>query len=290
MHVRLIKVSAPHNDTSQSDPSHAPPIAASFPAAEPNNHVQLEPYSSRNVDTAATSSLASMASECESRQQSPHFAASDGLEHDPMQTHSSMPAPELEPDGDLPRAFANEEPEQTFAAPVASMDTDNGLVESSSGYRFQDVSLGSLHPSPIDPDLRSGSRVVSQPDSLSTLLATSDPSPAEPNYGTSARHVHTVLPAHVAPTCPLDQILIGFFNSHRDMLSKGAPLDNVIGPPRASVKILIHPERATSVPLVSKVMSEVMSTYPYVGKPEQLALFYLMHQTMRVSFWMIFYV
>jgi hypothetical protein len=95
--------------------------------------------------------------------------------------------------------------------------------------------------------------------------------------------VFTVLPAHVAATCPLDQILLGFLSSRRDMISEGMPADVVVGPLKASVKALVHTELATDVHPLSRVMSEVLSTYPMVGTAERMALFHLMHQTMRVG-------
>lgn len=98
------------------------------------------------------------------------------------------------------------------------------------------------------------------------------------------RPVFAVLPVHISPTCPLDQILLGFFNSQRELLGSGASPETVIGPPRPSAKVLIRPGSSSSIDPISKVMSEVMMTFLYVGKAEQLALFYLMHQTMRVRF------
>ncbi|KIN06811.1 hypothetical protein OIDMADRAFT_107891 [Oidiodendron maius Zn] len=132
-------------------------------------------------------------------------------------------------------------------------------------------------------EVASISKAASQPDPLSALLVSGNSFATNSRLFADTRPVSAVLPLHVSPTCPLDQILIGFFNSHRNILSRGMLLETVIGPQKASVKALVHTELSHSVHPLTKVMSEVMSTYPYVGKPEQLALFYLMHQTMRAS-------
>lgn len=97
------------------------------------------------------------------------------------------------------------------------------------------------------------------------------------------KSVYTVLPAHILPTCPLDEILLDFLNAHRDMLSQGIPLEVVVGPEKPTAKNLINPELHASVHSISKVLSEVLSTFPYVHQPEKLAFFFVMHKTMRVS-------
>jgi hypothetical protein len=97
-----------------------------------------------------------------------------------------------------------------------------------------------------------------------------------------ARLVSAILPLHLPPTCPLDHILLGCLQSNRSALSEGESPELVTGPERASVKRFIDQQPDSTTHAMSRVMSEVMSTYPSVGKAEQLALFYLMHQTMRV--------
>lgn len=94
--------------------------------------------------------------------------------------------------------------------------------------------------------------------------------------------VSAILPVHLAATCPLDHILLGCLQTSRTALSDGASPEFVTGPQKASVRGFFDVQPDSSVHSISKVMCEVMLTFPSVGKAEQLALFYLMHRTMRV--------
>lgn len=96
--------------------------------------------------------------------------------------------------------------------------------------------------------------------------------------------VCAVGPSHLPPTCPLDRILLDFLSSRKDMIMDGVPEETVIGPSKPSVKAFLHPEMTDSVHRLSGVMSEVLSTFPYVRTPEKLAFFFLMYRTMRVGF------
>jgi hypothetical protein len=116
------------------------------------------------------------------------------------------------------------------------------------------------------------------------LLVTENLAAVDTPYYTQPKYVFTLLPVHIAATCPLDSILLGFLNSRREMLSKGTAIDVVVGPIKASVKALVQVDQSVHVHPLSRVMSEVLSTYALVGKAEQMALFYLMHQTMRVRY------
>jgi hypothetical protein len=127
------------------------------------------------------------------------------------------------------------------------------------------------------------SNIIPRVDASTSSITDTSATVNTPCYA-DAKQVFTVLPVHVPATCPLDRILLGFLNSRRAMLSDGIPTDTVVGPVKASVTALIHTELSVRVHPLSRVMSEVLSTYPLVGKAEQMALFYLMHQTMRVRF------
>ncbi|KAF2014075.1 hypothetical protein BU24DRAFT_425069 [Aaosphaeria arxii CBS 175.79] len=93
--------------------------------------------------------------------------------------------------------------------------------------------------------------------------------------------VFTILPTHVPPTCPLDEILHNFLRARRDMLTQGLPAESVMGSPNPTVKALLDTTMASSVHPICGVMSEVLSTFPHVDQPEKLAFFYLMFKTMR---------
>ncbi|THZ33534.1 hypothetical protein D6C90_08292 [Aureobasidium pullulans] len=94
--------------------------------------------------------------------------------------------------------------------------------------------------------------------------------------------VSAILPVHLPATCPLDHILLGCLQTSRTALSDGASPELVTGPQKASVRGFFDVQPDSPVHPISKVMCEVMLTFPSVGKAEQLALFYLMHRTMRV--------
>jgi hypothetical protein len=133
-------------------------------------------------------------------------------------------------------------------------------------YRFPEALLN-----PVSPAALPG------PVLNATLSKNSLPSPLS-----TPRSVPAMLPLHIPPTCPLDGILLGFLNSRQVLIDEGISPDIVAGPYKASVFALGHTELADSVHPLSRIMSEVMSTFPLVGKPERLGLFHLMHQTMRV--------
>jgi hypothetical protein len=152
-------------------------------------------------------------------------------------------------------------------------------------------SAGTSHPfsldaaSPLVMDLnpRQAPSIISQEDSRSAISILSGTLTSDAQYSAGPKAVFEVLPSHVAATCPLDQILLSFLTYRRNMIYKGVLQETVLGPQRASFKAIFHPELADSVHPLSKVMTEVMSTYPLIGKVEQVGLTYLMHQTMRVS-------
>lgn len=211
------------------------------------------------------------------------IVASDTSHLSTIQADSSMSNLHPETGSNGTQIYPSQGPEPAYIAPETSMGAENRGLDISETYHFSEHSVHASVNSPIHSEATPSSKEASRPDPLSALLTPSNSLPGDTNYGAATKPVFAVLPAHVTPTCPLDQILVGFFSSHRDMLSKGMLPETVIGPQKASVKALIHTELVTMVHPVSKVMSEVMATYPYVGKAEQLALFYLMHQTMRVN-------
>lgn len=92
----------------------------------------------------------------------------------------------------------------------------------------------------------------------------------------------TILPSHSPSTCPLDRILLDFLTSRREMLAGGAECDIVLGAQKPTVKALIDTTLADSVHPLSRMMSEVLSTFPYVHQTEKFAFFFLMCHTMRV--------
>lgn len=94
--------------------------------------------------------------------------------------------------------------------------------------------------------------------------------------------VSSSLPRHSRVTCPLDQILLDFLSSRRAMASSGVSMDLVLGPKDPSVAAVLNPDLAPTAHPVSRVMAEVVRTFPGVAVPEVISFMYLMHRTMRV--------
>lgn len=86
---------------------------------------------------------------------------------------------------------------------------------------------------------------------------------------------------HLTPTCHLDQLMLDFIYSQRDMLSQGIPLSSVVGPEKPTVKALINPGFCGPVHGISKVLSGILSTLFKVRQTEKLALFYVMYKLIR---------
>lgn len=229
----------------------------------------------------ADSPSAPFTAEHESHRRGPQIATSNELHSTPVQTDVSISISQPETSYNAPRPYATDAPDTAYIASDVS-NRENGRIDSLQGHSPPETTADAVDLPPANPETHLVSQAVPRPDPLSALLISSDTFKIDTSYYTGTRSVFAVLPAHVAPTCPLDRILIGFFISRRQLLSEGVPLESVIGPQKASMKGLVHPELSPFVHPLSKVMSEVMSTYHEVGKPEQIALVYLMHQTMRV--------
>ncbi|KAH7371114.1 hypothetical protein BKA66DRAFT_573072 [Pyrenochaeta sp. MPI-SDFR-AT-0127] len=155
-------------------------------------------------------------------------------------------------------------PELTEPDPPSRIQAQDESLEN---FRPHGTTVEGMHTTPVDQGL-----AILSPRSAATTGA-------QP-YNHS-RTICTVLPLHLLPTCPLDEILLDFLGSHREMLSKGMPLDVVVGPEKPTAKAFINPELFTSVHGISKVLSEILSTFPHVPQTEKLAFFYVMHKTMR---------
>lgn len=109
---------------------------------------------------------------------------------------------------------------------------------------------------------------------LNTSMA-DQPSPA---YSTPIRNV--------APTCPLDVILLDFLHNRQQEAAQGVPKQNLVGPPYPSVSSLLNPEKSVYSHPVSKVFTDILRAFPNISSlPEQVAVLYLMFLLMR---WQIY--
>ncbi|KAJ5958506.1 uncharacterized protein N7479_005656 [Penicillium vulpinum] len=78
-----------------------------------------------------------------------------------------------------------------------------------------------------------------------------------------------------------DQILLDFIASRRSMLARGISPDIVLGPEHLSPRELLDPTIDSTSHPISRVMADVLTTFPHVKLPEKLAFMYLMHLTTR---------
>jgi hypothetical protein len=158
-------------------------------------------------------------------------------------------------------------PEIDETGPINPIRSQPGLSEN---LQPLEPIVDGEHSAPIDQGL-----AIPTPRSATTANSQS--------YSGRSKSVYAVLPTHLLPTCPLDEILLDFLSSHKDMLSKGVALETVVGPEKPTAKAFLNPELSSSVHSISRVLSEVLLTFPYVHQPEKLAFFYVMHKTMRVG-------
>jgi hypothetical protein len=94
--------------------------------------------------------------------------------------------------------------------------------------------------------------------------------------------ISSFLPQHSPITCPLDQILLDFLSSRRAMAASGVSMETILGPKHPSVAAILNPDLAPAAHPVSRVMAEILATFPGVAVPEIISFMYLMHRTMRV--------
>ncbi|KAH7371129.1 hypothetical protein BKA66DRAFT_190383 [Pyrenochaeta sp. MPI-SDFR-AT-0127] len=102
-----------------------------------------------------------------------------------------------------------------------------------------------------------------------------------PNISRAKSAVSSILPQHLLPTCPLDRILLDFLKSRKDMIAEGVPMETILGPQKAIMTGLIDPSLAPSVHPVSRMLSEVLTTFPNVALPQKMGMFYKIYLTMR---------
>lgn len=87
---------------------------------------------------------------------------------------------------------------------------------------------------------------------------------------------------NIAPTCPLDGLLLDFLAERKQRAAEGVPSLKLVGPAYPSVSSLLNPERSIYSHPVSKVFTDILSTFPDLSAlPEQVAVLYIMFLIMR---------
>lgn len=91
---------------------------------------------------------------------------------------------------------------------------------------------------------------------------------------------------NVAPTCPLDGILLDFLRDRQREAAEGVSKQRLVGPPYPSITSLLNPERSVYSHPISKVFTDIIRAFPDISSlPEQVAVLYVMFLLMR---WQIY--
>jgi hypothetical protein len=115
----------------------------------------------------------------------------------------------------------------------------------------------------------------------------SSPRPAAPSpLDQQSSLAYTTPVRNVAPTCPLDSILLDFLHLRQREAVQGVSKQRLLGPPYPSVSSLLNPEKSVYSHPISKVFTDILRTFPDISSlPEQVAVLYMMFILMR---WQIY--
>ncbi|KAH6717888.1 hypothetical protein BKA61DRAFT_670309 [Leptodontidium sp. MPI-SDFR-AT-0119] len=84
------------------------------------------------------------------------------------------------------------------------------------------------------------------------------------------------------PTCPLDNILLDFLQERQQQAAEGVDTPKLVGPAYPSVSSLLNPSKAATSHPLSKVFTDILSTFPDLSTlPEKVAVLYIMFLIMR---------
>lgn len=136
-------------------------------------------------------------------------------------------------------------------------DVDNGK-ETSSASKYPEVSAEATHAWNYAHKSKMG-------DTLETTI-----------------HPYLTPVRNIAPTCPLDGLLLDFLAERKQRAAEGVSSQKLVGPAYPSVSSLLNPERSIYSHPVSKVFTDILSTFPDLSAlPEQVAVLYIMFLIMR---------
>lgn len=93
---------------------------------------------------------------------------------------------------------------------------------------------------------------------------------------------YLTLPRNIAPTCPLDVILLEFLQDQQTRAAEGVPVQTLVGPLYPNFTSLVYPDRIVEAHPLSKLFTDILRTFPDIcGWPEQVAIVYIMFLVMR---------
>jgi len=119
---------------------------------------------------------------------------------------------------------------------------------------------------------------VSSPESDRSFSHAHDPKvggSSNPNQQDTPYYAR--LPMNNAPTCPLDTILLDFFNDRRALVDRGHSQETVIGPSELALRSLVHHEFIREAHPVSVVILDILSKFPDLHEmPEKIGSYWTM--------------
>ncbi|KAL9067690.1 MAG: hypothetical protein Q9157_006729 [Trypethelium eluteriae] len=200
--------------------------------------------------------------------QPPHCEAAHGATNlgDSPSTTSSIPDPSANRQwlrsGDIHPDLQNWSPSDPFEEQREALQSGLDLEESGErlGFSFLLDENQSLLPS---------DRTDLQPPQQSRIDRSGKRSKGMPAF--------TTLPRTLGATCPLDGILLDFLAERQHREAEGYSSSRLVGPAYPSVSSLLNPERSKFSHPLSKVFTDILSTFPDLKHlPEQVAVLYIM--------------
>ncbi len=115
-------------------------------------------------------------------------------------------------------------------------------------------------------------RTPSLPPSSALPMNTLSPNPtARDNYGNQM--LACSFPVRNIRTCPLDGLLLDFLAERRQRAIEGMPNRELVGPAYPSVVSLLKPQRSLTSHPLSKMFTDMLSTFPDLATlPEQVGV------------------
>ena len=185
-------------------------------------------------------------------------------------TISTQPAHRRTPPSIPPASYTSQ---PNFPSPVSVLEQRRG--SSLSRNSDEKLDLGYLLHSRQDPQNEREPFGSERPSSLPscTALPMHTLSPFQNDAFGHPMMAHAVPVRNIRPTCPLDGLLLDFLAERRQQAEKGMASKDLIGPPYPSVLSLLQPKRSHVSHPLSKMFTDMLSTFPDLATlPEQVAV------------------
>jgi hypothetical protein len=101
-------------------------------------------------------------------------------------------------------------------------------------------------------------------------------------YNIHEMSAHAAPVRNIAPTCPLDSILLDFLHERQQQAAEGVATPKLVGPAYPSVSSLLNPAHSVHSHPLSKMFTDILGTFPDISTlPEKIAVLYIMFLIMR---------